>query len=421
MSNWSWTLLLQRFPLCTSDRPSGAKPKGRPNQFPGTDGPWCQRYDAAMDITDVFAQRLDRVRTALSSSGIDAALLSVGPDLPWLIGYEAMPLERLTMLVVPADGTPTLVIPGFEVPRVTAHDDLFVIDGWAETDDPVQRVAELVGPASTLAIGDHTWSTFLVELQHRLPGAAWVKGSQVVGALRQVKDDAEIAALQRAAAGVDVVAAALQGGEIPLIGRTEAEVSADLGERILAQGHARVNFAIVASGPNAASPHHHPGERVIGAGEVVLCDFGGVTAEPEGVPGYCSDITRMVYTGEPPTEVREAFDVLFEAQARGVAAATVGTPAEDVDRAARSHLAGADLDRWFLHRLGHGIGVEAHEDPYLVDGNSAPLRAGNAFSIEPGFYIEGKWGARIEDIVVATDDGPRPLNRADHHLAIVEA
>jgi len=374
-----------------------------------------------MDISSVFSQRLDRVRSALTSSGVDAALVSVGPDLPWLIGYEAMPLERLTMLVVPADGVPTLVIPGFEVARVTPHDELFTIDGWSETDDPIERVAELVGSSSRLSIGDHTWARFLVALQQRIPKASWVKGSEIIGALRQVKDDAEIASLQRAADGVDVVAAALQNGEIPLIGRTEAAVSADLGERIRAQGHAKVNFAIVASGPNTASPHHHPGDRVIQPNEVVLCDFGGVTAEPEGVPGYCSDITRMVHTGEPPVEFREAFDVLFDAQAKGVAAATVGTPAGEVDRAARDHLASEDLDQWFLHRLGHGIGVEAHEDPYLVEGNAAPLVAGNAFSIEPGFYIEGKWGARIEDIVVATVDGPRPLNRADHQLAIVEA
>lgn len=374
-----------------------------------------------MDISSVFSDRLDRVRSTLVAKGVDAALVSVGPDLPWLIGYEAMPLERLTMLVVPADGTPTLVIPGFEVARVIPREGLFVIDGWSETDDPIERVASLVGSARQLAIGDHTWARFLVSLQHRLPSVSWLRGSEVIGALRQVKDEAEIAALQRAADGVDVVAAALQGGEIPLIGRTEAAVSADLTGRIKAQGHARVNFAIVASGPNASSPHHHPGERVIQAGEVVLCDFGGVTVEPEGVPGYCSDITRMVYTGQPPAEFSEAYDVLFEAQARGVQAATVGTAAEDVDRAARDHLAAADLDQWFLHRLGHGIGVEAHEDPYLVEGNTTPLMAGNAFSIEPGFYIEGKWGARIEDIVVATDDGPRALNKADHRLAVVEA
>ena len=341
--------------------------------------------------------------------------------MPWLIGYAAMPLERLTMLVVPADGPATLVIPGFEVPRVIEHDGLFTVDGWSETDDPIERVASLVGSTATLTIGDHTWARFLVSLQHRLPGVTWRSASDVIGPLRQVKDAAEIASLQRAADGVDVVAKALQSGEIPLIGRTEAEVSADLGRRIKAEGHAKVNFALVASGPNSASPHHEAGERVIQANEPVLCDFGGTTAEPEGMPGYCSDTTRMVFTGEPPAEYREAYDVLFDAQAKGVAAALVGTPAQDVDAAARDHMADAGIDQWFLHRLGHGIGVEAHEDPYLVSGNAAPLVAGNAFSIEPGFYIEGKWGARIEDIVVATDDGPVALNTSDHQLAIVEA
>ncbi len=363
---------------------------------------------------------MDRVRAAMSEQGVDAVLLSVGSDLPWLIGYEAMPLERLTMLVVTRDTTPTLVIPSFEVPRVQPIEGVFDIAGWAETDDPVAQVADLVGPGQRLAIGDHTWSRFLVALQQALPDRSWVAGSEIVGRLRQRKDAAEIEALQRAASGVDRVAAALQGGEIPLVGRTEAEVSAELGRRILAEGHARVNFAIVASGPNAASPHHHPGERVIQPGEAVLCDFGGTTAEPEGRPGYCSDITRMVHIGEPPAEYAEAYALLQKAQAAATAAATVGTPAHEPDRLARRILAEGDLDQWFLHRLGHGIGVEGHEDPYLVEGNDQPLEAGNAFSIEPGFYVADRWGARLEDIVVATDDGPRSLNQAERRLAVLD-
>ncbi len=357
----------------------------------------------------------------MADNGVDAVLLSVGPDLPWLIGYEAMPLERLTMLVVPLDGMPRLVIPAFETARVVEHPDLFTIDGWAETDDPIQRVVDAVGAGMNLAIGDHTWSRFLVDLQHAMPGASWQRATSTVGALRAVKDDAEIEALARAAAGVDRVAAALQGGEIPLIGRTEAEVSAELGRRILAEGHAKVNFAIVASGPNASSPHHHPGDRVIQPGEVVLCDFGGTTAEPHGEPGYCSDITRCVYTGTPDPEFAEAYALLQQAQAEATAAARVGTPAQSVDRVARERLGDADLARYFTHRIGHGIGVEAHEDPYLVEGNDEPLLGGNAFSIEPGFYVPGRWGARLEDIVVATDDGPRSLNNANRSLVTVEA
>lgn len=369
----------------------------------------------------MFGERLSRVRQSMEDEGVDAVLLSVGPDLPWLIGYEAMPLERLTMLVVPRDKPATLVIPAFEAARVVEQPDLFSIDGWGETDDPIQRVIDALGGSSKLAIGDRTWSRFLVGLQQALPASDWVAAGEIVGPLRAIKTEDEIAALQRAASGVDRIANALRTGEIPLIGRTEADVSADLGRRIIAEGHEKVNFAIVASGENAASPHHHAGDKVIEPNEVVLCDFGGTTAEPHGQPGYCSDITRCVYTGTPPAEFQEAYDILQDAQARAVNGSLIGTPAEAVDAIARDRLAEAGLDKWFLHRLGHGIGVEEHEDPYLVDGNDSPLVAGNAFSIEPGFYMSGKWGARIEDIVVATESGPLALNTVGHDLAVVEA
>ena len=357
----------------------------------------------------------------MTAADVDALMLSVGPDLPWLIGYEAMPLERLTMLVVRVDGPATLVIPEFEVPRVMARPDVFSIVGWGETEDPVAIAAELAKGADVAAIGDHTWSRFLVALQSAMPGTGWRAGGDITGPLRAAKEQHEIERLQAAAAGVDRIATALQSGEIPLIGRTEADVSAELGRRILAEGHAKVNFAIVAAGENAASPHHHAGSRVIQPNEVVLCDFGGTTAEPEGEPGYCSDLTRCIYTGEPPAEFAEAYAALQEAQAMAVQAAVVGAPAESVDQVARDRLGEANLDQWFLHRLGHGIGVEAHEDPYLVSGNLAPLAAGNAFSVEPGFYIADRWGARIEDIVVSTDGGPMALNQVSHDLAIVEA
>jgi Xaa-Pro aminopeptidase len=227
------------------------------------------------------------------------------------------------------------------------------------------------------------------------------------------KDDAEIAALRAAGAAVDRIAAQLQAGEIPLVGRTEAQVSADLSARILAEGHDVVNFAIVAAGENAASPHHHPGSRVIRAGEIVLCDFGGT------MNGYCSDITRCVHIGTPPADLAAAYAVLLEAQQTSVASAVVGTPCERVDAAARDVIAAAGWGEYFVHRTGHGIGMDAHEDPYIVSGNTLPLAAGHAFSVEPGIYVPGKWGMRLEDIVVASDDGPDPMNRVNHELVIV--
>jgi Xaa-Pro aminopeptidase len=331
-----------------------------------------------------------------------------------------MPLERLTMLVLPREGDAVLIVPRLEAPRVVERPDLFTLLPWDETDDPISLVTDRLAPELNVAVGNQTWAQFLVELNERLPGTWWRKASDVMSRLRAVKDAAEIEALAAASAAADRVAAQLQGGEIPLIGRTEAEVSADIGARLLAEGHHRVNFAIVAAGENAASPHHEAGARRIRPDEVVLCDFGG-TMLTEGGAGYCSDITRCVYTGEPPAEFAELYDVLFDAQAKGVAAATAGTTCEMVDLAARRPIIDAGYGQYFIHRTGHGIGIEAHEDPYIVQGNTEPLAVGHAFSVEPGIYIPGKWGARLEDIVVAEADAPRPLNEAAHRLVSVDA
>ena len=366
----------------------------------------------------MFADRLARARGLMAKQGVDVLLLSVGADLPYFCGYAAMPLERLTMLVVPRDGAATLVVPRMEAPRVVERPEVFGMRAWDETEDPVDIVAGLAGTVAVAAVGDHMWSRFLVELIGAMPDVRWRRGSDVTAPIRSVKSGDEVARLRAAGAAVDRIAGRLQRGEIELVGQTEAEVSAELGRQIVAEGHDRMNFAIVAAGDNAASPHHEPGARVIGTDEVVLCDFGGTMVGDDGV-GYCSDITRCVYTGEPPPEFDELYEVLTEAQAAGVAAAAVGTPAQDVDRASRSIIAAAGYGGYFVHRTGHGIGTEEHEDPYIVEGNHQPLVAGNAFSVEPGIYVPGRWGARLEDIVVASPSGPDPLNRADHHLAVV--
>jgi Xaa-Pro aminopeptidase len=235
-----------------------------------------------------------------------------------------------------------------------------------------------------------------------------------------VKDAEEVGALRAAGAAADRVAEALFAGEIALIGRTEAEVAEEISQRLREGGHDRVNFAIVGSGPNSASPHHEPGLRTIRRGEVVVCDFGGSLHLGEGV-GYCSDITRTVVTGEPEAQFLELYEVLRLAQAAAVAAAVVGTPCEVVDRAGREPITAAGYGGDFIHRIGHGIGIEEHEDPYMVEGNTTPLVSGHAFSVEPGIYLAGRYGARIEDIVVATDDGPLLCNEADHALTVVEA
>jgi Xaa-Pro aminopeptidase len=371
---------------------------------------------SSLASTATYRDRIDRARAEMTRRGVDVLLLSVGSDLPYLSGYEAMPLERLTMLVVPRDGEATLVIPRLEAPRVVDQPGVFSLRPWNETDDPVAIVAELAGRPAVAAVGDTMWARFLVELLQHWPsgdgssGTRYLRSTEVMNSLRTRKDAAEIAALQAAGAAADRVAAQLHAGEIPLVGRTEVAVSADISARLLAEGHDVVNFAIVAAGENAASPHHHPGSRVIREGEIVLTDFGGTK------DGYCSDITRCVFLGEPPAEVAEAYAVLHEAQAAGVRAGVVGNACQDVDRASRKVIADAGYGEYFIHRTGHGIGMEAHEDPYMVEGNDQPIEAGHAFSVEPGIYVAGKWGMRLEDIVVATDDGPLSMNHANHDL-----
>lgn len=369
----------------------------------------------------VLVRRVERVRNRMAEMGIDALLLSVGPDLPWLTGYRAMPLERLTMLVLPRDGTAVLVVPRLEAPRVIERPEVFALRPWDEGGDPIGVVAALAGSAQTVAVGDHTWARFVLDLQTALPSATrFVKASTVLAPLRARKDPAEVEALRRAAAVVDGIAAQLQAGAIALAGRTEADISAELVRRMIDGGHHHANFAIVAAGGNAASPHHEPSDRVVTPGDVLLCDFGGTMLDAHGV-GYCSDITRCVHLGSVSAEVTDAYAVLHEAQHAAVEAATVGTPCGEVDAVARRIITDGGYGDRFIHRTGHGIGVEEHEDPYIVEGSETALAPGHAFSIEPGIYVPGRFGVRLEDIVVASDAGPDPLNRADHNLAIVDA
>jgi Xaa-Pro aminopeptidase len=358
----------------------------------------------------------------MAQAGVDVLLLSLGADLPWLCGYTAMPLERLTMLVVPpagADGQPVLVVPELEEARVAPVPDVFTVHAWGENEDAFAVVSDLVrrfaGKAPVLAVSDRAWASTVLRLQEAHPDAAWRPASTVTAPLRAVKDDAEIKALAAAAAAADRVADALLGGEVALVGRTEREISGELTRRLLEEGHDRVNFAIVASGPNSASPHHEAGGRTIAAGDPIVCDFGG------SMDGYCSDMTRTVFVGEPSLELTRVYAVVAQAQEAGVQAGKVGEPCCEVDRAARQVIEEAGYGPYFIHRTGHGIGLEEHEDPYMTVDNSAPIVAGHAFSVEPGIYVPGLHGVRIEDIVVAAADGPRSLNRSDHALRVIDA
>jgi Xaa-Pro aminopeptidase len=372
------------------------------------------------DQHDARRERIERVRARMDELGVDALLLSHGADLPWLTGYRAQPLERLTLLVLPREGEPVLLVPGLEAPLVPDSGGMITLRPWAETEDPVGLAGVLLGarPDATYGISDRAWATSLLALQARLPGARWTTASSVTSALRAVKDATEIAALRAAAQSADSVALALQRGEIPLAGRREIQVSEALSMGLLAAGHRRVNFAIVGSGPNGASPHHDPGERVIEPGDTVVCDFGGEYVLDDDV-GYCSDITRTVAVGEPSAEVRDTYAVLLAAQQAAVEAVRPGVSAEHIDAVARAVITEAGLGEYFIHRTGHGIGIEEHEDPYVVAGNATPLAVGHAFSVEPGIYFPGRFGMRLEDIVVVGEDGADPLNTAEHGMVVI--
>jgi Xaa-Pro aminopeptidase len=347
----------------------------------------------------------------MAGSGVQTLLLSVGADLPYFTRYEAPQLERLTMLVVPADGEATLVVPRLEAPRVPDPGGAFEILPWEETDDPVAIVAGLVGSSSRIAIGDHTWSRFLLALQAATPDVRFEPASPLTARLRSCKDAAEIEWLRRAAQAADRVVAVLD--DETFSGRSERALARRIAELAVDEGHDTAGFAIVGSGPNGASPHHEAGDRLIADGDAVVVDFGG------RMRGYCSDTTRTFHVGDPSPRFAEIFSVLEQAQAAAVDAVAPGVAAEDVDRAARDIIEAAGYGEFFVHRTGHGIGLEVHEEPYIISGNTRPLEAGMAFSVEPGIYLPGEFGMRIEDIVVVTDQGVERLNRSPRRLHVV--
>ena len=358
-----------------------------------------------------YAGRVARARAAMERFGIDVLLASLGSELPYLTGYQAMPLERLTMAVIPRDGDATLVVPELEAPRVERHDEVFEVLAWGETENPIEIVGNLIGSRNVAAIGDRTWAVFLLELQAALPTTEFTSARDLTAALRLIKEPAEIDLLRRAAEAVDRVAARLATHQFA--GKTERRLSREVIDMTSEEGCETVDFAIVASGPNGASPHHEPDERVIGPGDSVVIDFGGT------VHGYHSDTTRTFHVGEPTADYRAVYAVVREAQAAGADAVQPGVEAQVVDAVARGIITDAGYGDYFIHRLGHGIGLDGHEDPYLVSGNAQPLEPGMAFSIEPGIYLPGRFGVRIEDIVICTDEGVDRLNRSPRELVVV--
>ncbi len=358
--------------------------------------------------------RLQRAQQAAGTAGVDALLITPGSDLRYLLGVGGSSFERLTCLVVPANGAPTLVVPKLERPGYAdvPTDDLGVaIATWVDGDDPYGLAYRAIGARPRrIAVADMMPALHVLALRTGAPDAEQVLAGPVLRELRMRKDNAELAALRRAGEAIDRVHARM--GEWLRAGRTEAEAGADIAAAIVAEGHAQAAFVIVGSGPNGASPHHGVSDRVLEQGDVVVVDIGGPVPE-----GYNSDSTRTYVLGAPSEpDVLATYQVLQRAQQAAVDIIRPGVTAQTVDDTARRIIADAGFGDYFIHRTGHGIGLDVHEEPYILAGNTLPLEPGMTFSVEPGIYLPGRWGARIEDIVVVTDHGVASLNNQPHDL-----
>jgi Xaa-Pro aminopeptidase len=364
-------------------------------------------------MRQVHLDRLARATTETANRELDALVVSPSRDLAYLTGYDPMPLPRPTLLVLRPSHDPAMLVPELERALAAASPvaDHLELVPWRDGSDPYEAAASLLTGADRIAVADRLWATHLLGLQRELPDAAFSPASPVMGRLRAVKDERELGALRRAGRAADetfrhVVSMSFQG-------RSEEDVAHDLAELLVRNGHARADFTIVASGPNAASPHHEPGGRTILPRDAVVMDFGGQLG------GYFSDTTRTVVVADPPEGFEQAYAAVREAQGAAVDAVRPGLEAQEVDRAARTIIDAAGYGERFIHRTGHGIGLELHEPPYMVEGDRTVLEPGMTFSVEPGVYLEGRFGIRIEDIVAVTADGVERLNRSTRQLQVV--
>lgn len=362
----------------------------------------------------VHGARIERLQAVMRQRDVHALVVSPGSDLRYLTGYDALPLERPTLLIVRSDAPAAMVAPLLERTRVEqeVHLEAFDLHTYGEHDDALALAGRTVAapPGALVAVGDQMWTSFTLGLQRELPERRWRPASEFIAPLRAVKDAEELARLAAVGAAIDGVHRRVP--EVLRAGRTEREVARDLAAMIREE-HDAVSFVIVAAGPNSASAHHEPGERTIVDGDVVVVDIGGT------LEGYCSDMTRTYAVGHVPDGFAEAYAALEVAQAAGVAAVRPGATAGAVDAAARDVLIEAGLGDAFVHRTGHGIGLDTHEEPWIIGGSPVDLVPGMTFSVEPGFYLEGRFGARIEDIVAVTPDGVEPLNVVDRALVVI--
>lgn len=363
---------------------------------------------------ELYQERLARARAAMTDRGIEALIVTPSSDLVYLLGYAAHTSERLTALLLPHEGRAAVVVPALEAPRLADRTAAIDIISWSETTDPVELAAARLRRqgARTIAVAEEMWSGFLLRLISALPTVRFVSAAPILRDLRVIKTATELEHLREAGRRTDRVWEEFTR-TAQLLGKSERQAGKIIADLMEHHGLGEPAFLICASGPNSASPHHLTGDRIIANGDAIVFDFGG------NVAGYKSDLTRTVHAGAPDAEFARVYDVVERARAAALAAVRPGATCASVDRAAREVIEAAGFGEFFIHRVGHGLGLDVHEEPYLVAGNETPLRTGMVFSDEPGIYLPGKFGIRIEDSVVCTETGGELLNHARRDLVVL--
>jgi Xaa-Pro aminopeptidase len=365
-------------------------------------------------VAGTYVDRLRRTQNELKAQNVDLLLVGPSSDLFYLTGFAAHESERMNLLMVPQVGEPQMVMPVLEAPLMKSISELLElrVHPWAETESPSELVASLAGDVNgkKIAVSDQLWSVFLMRLQEQMHGGNWTPAAEVMRPLRANKDSREIDLLRDVAQRTDD--AWHEFITTSISGLTEEQAWKRLSGLMSDRGM-DISFGICASGPNSASPHHHISDRVIQQGDTVIFDWGGI------VEGYHSDVTRTVHIGESDDEYRKVYETVLRANQAALEAVRPGAPCESIDAAARSVITEAGYGEYFIHRVGHGLGLDVHEEPYLVEGNKLPLQVGMVFSDEPGIYIDGGFGVRIEDTVVCTETGGIRLNEATRELTVM--
>jgi len=358
-------------------------------------------------LINLYETRLSAVRAAMHENGLNALVITPGAAMRYLTGFSE-PGSRFLALIVPINQPWLFVAPALNagqaqrnpagVTDVRPWDDAA---GWESVFEPLTEDLKLDN--GSIGLDDDMPARFVLTLQEMMPSARLTLAGAVLAPLRSRKDAGELDALQRAAAATDALIPIAYAACRP--DASEVEIALAIQQAIARGGHADSFAPIVGAGVNGASPHHNTGTTQIKTGDVVILDFGAMT------DGYHGDITRTVTVGTDSDEAKRVYDIVYRAYSAGVAAVQPGAAAQDVDAATRKVISDAGYGEYFIHRTGHGIGLDDHETPYILAGNATLLQPGHCFSVEPGIYLPGKFGVRLENIVTVQEDGSaRVLN-----------